>query len=331
MSRVTWNFPLFDGGKVIENASVTVEDGIITAVTDVTDVTDVERTEKHGLLMPGLIDAHTHMTSQYQVREMLKSGVTATCDVCAPDSLLANAGPLTILSSVGMTMGTLNGKGYVQRAREKGAGYIKVLLFEPNLMPRPVLKDICMAAHEHDLKVAVHATSVKAEQMAVACGADILLHVPMREALPESLAQQIAERGVAVAPTLVMMEAFAHSGKNGYRPEHYQNAVNAVRTLHRCGVTLLAATDANVGDFAPAVAYGSSMHREVELLCGAGLTPVEALASATGQVATVFGLSDMGRIAEGKRANLVLVDGRPDRRMAAIRNAKKIWIDGEMV
>lgn len=68
-----------------------------------------------------------------------------------------------------------------------------------------------------------------------------------------------------------MMETFANSGRNGYLPEHYQNAENAVRTLHKCGVTILAATDANIGSFAPAVEYGTSMYREMELLCKAEL------------------------------------------------------------
>lgn len=325
MSRVTLNYPLFDGEKVIENASVTVENGIITAVTG------AESTNNDCLLMPGLIDAHTHMTNVDQTAEMLKNGVVATCDVSAPSELVANSKEFTIISSAGMTMGTLNGKGYVDKAVENGAKYIKVLLFEPNLMPKNVLKSICAAAHEHDLKVAVHATSVKAERMAAESGADILLHVPMKEELPESFAEEIAERGIAVAPTLVMMEAFAHSGRNGYVPEHYKNAENAVRTLYRCGVTLLAATDANIGSFAPAVAYGSSMHREAELLCKAGLTPVDVLASATGKIAKVFNIDGLGSVTVGNRARLILIDGRADKDITAIKRINQILTDREQI
>ena len=323
MSKIILNYPLFDGEKIIENASVVIDNGMITAVKE------SERIDSRYLLMPGLIDAHTHMTSAYQISDMLKSGVVATCDVCAPISLIKSAENFTIISSAGMTMGTLNGKGYVKKSIESGAKYIKVLLFEPNLMPRTALKSICTSAHEHDLKVAVHATSVKAEEMAVECGADILLHVPMKEDLPESLAKEIFERGIAVAPTLLMMEAFSHSGKNGYLPEHYKNAENAVRTLHKSGVTLLAATDANDGSFAPAVAYGSSMHREAELLCKAGLTPVEVLAAATSRVCEVFCIDGLGSASVGKKATLLLVDGRPDKDITAIKNIKQIWIDGK--
>lgn len=323
MSGAVLNYPLFDGEKIIENASVTTENGIITAVTEGQNV------DSRYLLMPGLIDAHTHMSTEYQVSEMLKCGIVATCDVSASSELIANSKELTIISSAGMTMGTLGGKGYVKKAIESGAKYIKVLLFEPNLMPKAALRSICASAHEHDLKVAVHATSTKAERMAIDCGADILLHVPMKEELPESLAKEIAERAVAVAPTLVMMEAFSHSGRGGYLPEHYRNAENAVRTLHKCGVTLLAATDANDGSFAPAVDHGSSMHREMELLCRAGLTPVEVLTAATSKVCEVFGIDGLGSVSVGKKATLILIDGRPDKDIATIKNIRQIWTDGE--
>lgn len=323
MSKIILSYPLFDGKKIIENVSVTIENGIITAVSE------AESVDSRYLLMPGLIDAHTHITNAYHISDMLKSGVVAACDVCAPSELVTNSKELTIISSAGMTMGTLNGKGYVKKSIENGAKYVKVLLFEPNLMPKAVLKSICTSAHECNLKVAVHATSLKAERMAIECGADVLLHVPMREELPKSLAQEIVERGIAVAPTLVMMEAFSHSGRNGYLPEHYKNAENAVRTLHRCGVTLLAATDANEGSFAPAVAYGSSMYREAELLCKAGLTPVEVLESATSRVCEVFNIDGIGSATVGKKATLVLVNGRPDKDITAIKNIKQIWINGK--
>lgn len=325
MSAFTLNYPLFDGEKVIEGASVTIENGIITSVTEGAPA-DADR-----LLMPSLIDAHTHITDKSQIDTMLSKGISAACDISAPPRLIEQAKPFTVVSSAGMTVGTLNGSGYVDKAVSDGAKYIKVLLFEPNLMPKGVLKSICLTAHEHRRKVAVHATSVKAESMAVDCGADILLHIPMKERYPHDLAAELAERGIAVAPTLVMMRAFAESGKSGYKAEHYLNAENAVGILHEHGVTLLAATDANTGALAPEVEYGASMHTETALMHAAGLSLSEVLASATGKTADVFGIDGVGYIREGKKADLILVDGRPDRDIAAIKNIRKMWIHGEPV
>lgn len=319
------NYPLFDGEKIIENASVTVTDGVITSVSE------GESANNNYLLMPGFIDAHTHINTEQQTEKMLKNGITATCDVSAPNSLIVHSKKFTIISSAGMTMGTLSGKTYVKTAIENGAKYIKVLLMEPNLMLKGVLKDICSTAHENGIKVAVHAVSVKAVQTAVDCGADILIHVPMKEEFPKKLAETIAQKGITVVPTLVMMQTFGEDGRNGYKPEHYQNAENAVHLLHECGVPILAATDANEGSYAPAVEYGTSLHHEMQLLVKAGLTPCEVLAGATSKVAKTFGISDIGTVSQGKRAVLLLVEGRPDKEITDTAKIKQIWIDGEPI
>lgn len=321
--QVLLNYPFFDGERVVENASVVIEDGMIVKIAE------AENVDNDGFLVPGFIDAHTHMGTQQQVNAMLKNGVIGTCDVAASELLIQSAKPFEIVSSAGMTMGTFNGKAYVKKAIDAGAKYIKVLLMEPNLMLRNVLRDICETAHDYRMKVAVHATSVKAVQMSVDCGVDILIHVPMKEEFPKELAKTIAGKEITVVPTLVMMETFANSGRNGYKPEHYQNAENAVKLLYESGVTILSGTDANPGSFAPGVPYGTSMHREMELLVQAGMSPLDVLASATRKVADVFDIEKLGAIQEGKRAVLTLVEGRPDKNITDTTQIKQIWIDGK--
>lgn len=325
MNRIILNYPIFDGENVIENASLVLENGAVASIGE------AEGVDSDCFIMPGLIDAHTHILTEAQIDTMLANGVTATCDVAASPSLVEASRLFKIVSSAGMTIGTLNGKSYVKKAKTNGASYIKVLLMDPNVMPHGVLKDICLTAHESGLKVAVHAVSVKAVRLAVSCGADILIHVPMKEAFPEELAEEIAEKGIAVIPTLVMMETFAYSGKNGYKPEHFSNAKNAVRLLNSHGVRILAGTDANIGSYAPAVEYGSSMHREMQFLSECGLTPVEVLASATGNVSKTFGIDGQGTIAEGKKAVVMLVEGRPDKNISDTGKIKQIWIDGQPI
>jgi hypothetical protein len=70
------------------------------------------------------------------------------------------------------------------------------------------------------------------------------------------------------------------------------------------------------------------MHREIELLVGAGLTPVEALAAATSAPARAFSLADRGRIAPGMRADLLLVNGDPTRDVTATRAIVGVWKGG---
>lgn len=319
-------YPLFDGEKVWEGAAVTVENGLITSVT-ACDPAECGQ----GFLMPGLIDAHTHMGTQDQIQAMLRSGITATCDVSASRQLVASSKQLEIVSSAGMAMGmVMNPKGFVEKVTTNGARYIKALLFNTLSIGKPALRGIVKAAHEKGLKVAVHATEVATVRQAVDAGADILLHVPMKEVFPEELAKTIAQKSIAVAPTLVMMEAFARSGQFGYKESDYPNAEAAVKLLHQCGVTILAATDANPGFFTPAVDFGDTLHYEMELLVKSGLTPVEVLSAATSGNADMFGLK-ADRIVPGQPATMLLVDGRPDRKITDSSKTQVIWVRGERI
>lgn len=318
-------YPLFDGEKFWKSASVTVENGVIT------DVRECEPSEcGEGVLMPGLIDGHIHIDTTAPIERMLQSGITTACDVCAPKSLVENSNKLEIISSLGMAMGVvMNPKSYVERAVENGARYVKVLLFNALSIGKPALCGIVKNAHKANLKVAVHATETATVKQAVDAEADILLHVPMKEEFPRELAEAIARKGIAVAPTLVMMEAFAHSGRK-YTVEDYENAKNAVKMLRECGVTILAATDANSGSFAPAVEYGKTLHYEMKLLSEAGLTPLEALKSATSENADAFGLNT-GRIKVGMPATMALAQMTLEKDNFNVKNIEKVWVKGERI
>jgi len=101
--------------------------------------------------------------------------------------------------------------------------------------------------------------------------------------------------------------------------------------MHAAGIRLLVGTDTG-GD--PHLFPGFTVHEEMEeLVAAAGLSPADALRAATLNPAAYFGLSDqLGTIDEGKRADLVLIDGNP---LDNIRNTRRIagvmvggrWID----
>ncbi|MFP2923946.1 amidohydrolase family protein [Pyxidicoccus sp. 3LG] len=98
----------------------------------------------------------------------------------------------------------------------------------------------------------------------------------------------------------------------------HQAALRLTGEAHAAGVTILAGTDALDAD----VIHGFSLHQELEHLVSAGLTPAEALFSATLAPARRFGREgQLGTIEEGKLADLVVLEGDP---LLDIRNTRRI-------
>src|SRR5262245_7733514 len=92
-----------------------------------------------------------------------------------------------------------------------------------------------------------------------------------------------------------------------------------VRQASAAGVPLLAGTD--VGPY-PNMIPAVALHDELRLLVRSGLTPVEALAAATSEPARFLNLSDdLGQVAEGKLADLLVLDANP---FEAIEHTRRI-------
>lgn len=114
-----------------------------------------------------------------------------------------------------------------------------------------------------------------------------------------------------------------NKGTNPTRVAHHDKMVAfhknyLVKAFKEAGVPMVAGTDAG----SSGVVWGFSLHEELELMVGAGLTPYEVLESATRLPATWLGIdSIVGTITPGKYADLVLLDANP---LVDIKNTQKI-------
>ena len=101
--------------------------------------------------------------------------------------------------------------------------------------------------------------------------------------------------------------------------------LRTTKQLHDAGVRVLPGSDFPN----PVMIPGASLHEELVLLVRAGLTPAEALRSATQNPPIYFGMTDsLGTIAQGKTADLVLLEANP---LADIRNVSRVhsvWRSG---
>jgi imidazolonepropionase-like amidohydrolase len=96
-----------------------------------------------------------------------------------------------------------------------------------------------------------------------------------------------------------------------------------VKKFYDAGGLVLAGTD-NL--------YGSSLHKELELLTGAGLSPAAALKIATYNNAKALGwLDQLGTVSKGKRANLVLLDKNPLENISNSKAINTVIINGRVL
>src|SRR5699024_5318081 len=74
---------------------------------------------------------------------------------------------------------------------------------------------------------------------------------------------------------------------------------------------------------------GPSLHTELAYLVQAGMNRTEAIRAATSAAADALGLRGRGRVVEGARADLLLVDGDPLTDLDALRSPAEVWVAGD--
>ncbi|UKZ72174.1 uncharacterized protein TrAtP1_013113 [Trichoderma atroviride] len=305
-------------------------------------------------LIPGLMDSHAHPSNISNLVSMASNGITTTAlaaclnqEFCA--SLRSHAGltQLITASFQGTTAesstaalvpaseafqlvhNASEAPAWVARQVAQGADFIKLIGSAPGPgLTQDEQTALVRAAHESDKQVVLHAASYAAYEQGLIAGADQIHHAPLDVPVDDRLLGMF-RRGAtkAVCPTLTMMRAIvqrAHPANSSFA-----SANATVARLHAAGVPIMAGTDANAVPGVPAsVAFGTSLHDELENLVDAGLTPLEALRAATVVPARVYGLHDRGMIVEGARADLVLINGDPTVNISTTRNVQRVWIGG---
>lgn len=226
--------------------------------------------------------------------------------------------------------------------------YVKIIVEDPRMpgtasLPPETVRALVVAAHDAGLSVIAHAVTSTAMNHAADAGADVITHLPVDRVITAEEATGLAERGAALIPTLTMLRGTtaAVNSRRIFRllrrlgiapPVEYAHARASIAVAKAAGLSILAGTDANDDAGAPwNPPFGSSLHDELELLVDAGLTPVEALVSATSIPARVFGLADRGAVRPGLRADLLLVSGDPTVDIGAVRSVTGVWLGGDRV
>jgi imidazolonepropionase-like amidohydrolase len=213
----------------------------------------------------------------------------------------------------------------------RGADWIKFyadFLWGPLGQVRPTftiaeIKRIVETAHSAGCRVSAHATSKEGMRRATLGGVDTIEHGDGGDI---EIFRLMANKGVALCPTLAASEAM--SKYRGWRPGTDPEPVTlrsrraGFKEALEAGVTIANGSDAGV------FAHGDQA-RELELMVAYGMTPVQAIRSATAVNAKVLSLQNrLGTIRAGFLADLIAVEGDPLRDITALRRVKLVMKGG---
>jgi enamidase len=184
-----------------------------------------------------------------------------------------------------------------------------------------ILAAIVDEAHEHGLPVTAHWGTAQDLAEVLAAGVDSLEHVGrLPDGWPVKSLETIVGDGIPVAPTLAVSAVKA--------PDQAMRRMRErTAELHEAGGHIVVGSDAGM----PGVPFGGGVHRELELLVDAGLTPHDALRAATSDAAAALGTTDIGVLEPGRAADILVVDGDPLAAISDIRNVVLVLRDGRQV
>jgi len=226
-------------------------------------------------------------------------------------------------------------------------------------------KTIIDEGHANGIRVAAHVYYLDDAKQLVGNGVDILAHGVRDQAVDSDFINSIKARGTWYVPTLGLDEStyiYAEHPewleepflKRALRPaltaqlhdatwrtkvlsdtktlsatkQALATNMKNVKALFDAGVNIGFGTDSGA---TPLRIPGFAEHRELKLLTDAGLTPLQAIQTATKNAAALLHLQDRGVIAPGKLADLLVVDGDPSKDISAVDNIVSVWRRGRKV
>ncbi len=342
-----------DGAELIIGDGLTLMPGLIDAHTHSFSRGNLERALDFGVTTS--IDLWTPVEFMQEMQaergqglafdraDMHSVGIGAT----APESHGTQFGPVPTLTR------PEDADAFVAARINEGSEYIKIIYDNFKMFDRPIptlgystMEAVVESAHRRDRLAVVHSRDVDAYADVVRAGANGIVHITVDEVPGRELIDGLRRQGMFVIPTLSLstpsgagiaedrvlgprLSEKESANLRGYAPLHRQGgdkiAMESVRVLNEAGVTILAGSDSpNRG-----TATGVSIHQELGMLVQAGLTPIQALVSATSAPADAFGLSDRGSIKTGFRADLLLVEGDPSSTIIDTRRISGVWKAGQ--
>jgi imidazolonepropionase-like amidohydrolase len=342
-------------GRLIQNASIVIRGGRITAAGPSADVSippDARVIDlRETTVLPGLIDAHVHLTLAGEpaanARATLAAGFTTVQDLGAAayanvalrDAIEAGRveGPRVIASGpwLGITGGTcdFNGIGvqgadaFRKRVREdveRGADLIKVCV--TGWLAEAVQDPAKYEIRDEELTAAIDEAHRLGKRVAVHALSEAGIGVSVKLGADlivhggfpsQETVARMKERGVWQLPTLFSLSTA--------KPEVFSALRTHMRQAVTAGLPIAFGTDAGV------IPHGTNA-REFEHLASIGLDQAAALRAATLSAADAVGLpQDVGLLAPGRAADVIGVSGNPLEDLRTLQHVTFVMKAGKVI
>jgi imidazolonepropionase-like amidohydrolase len=340
-------------GQIMTNALIEVRDGRVASIgpTKATPPGDSVLDLSAFTVLPGLIDAHIHLTIGGTVRANaladLNAGFTTVVDLGSRgtrlllirDSINAGQIPGPRVLAAGIWIGRKDGvcefggigisggaEGFRARVRENvaaGADVIKACVTgwpadafsKPGEyeMPDSVLVAVVEEAKKLGKRVVAHDISAGGVRAALRAGVSGLAHAAYFDA---PLAKEAAGK-LFVISTLASLAPDSTPASLGL--------IAGVRAAQAANVQIVFGTDGGV------LPHGQNA-LEFLALARAGVAPIGAIRAATINAATAFGIADsVGALAPGMSADLIAVEGDPLVDLTALQRVRAVVLRGKIV
>ena len=235
----------------------------------------------------------------------------------------------------------------------------------PVKMNPEVYEAVIDEAHANGLRVAAHVFYLEDAKQLVSDSVDILAHGVRDTEVDSDFVKSIKSRGTWYIPTLGLDESayiyaehpewlrqpflrralqpslaaqlrdpawrvrvLGDSKALAAQKQAVATNLKNVKTLFDAGVNIGFGTDSGAS---PLRIPGFAEHHELKLLTDAGLTPLQAIQTATKNAAALLHLDDRGVIAPGKLADLLVVEGDPSKDISAVDQIDSVWRLGKKV
>ena len=307
----------------------------------------------------------------YQLRDEPHAGAlfrTAGRGFAMPNASTGNAAMRSV--PYGVTTEE-DARRYVREIAAKKPDFVKIWVDDrnrtvPKLTP-PLYRAIIDEAHKRKIRVMAHEYYLEDARDLVRAGVDGFLHMVRDAEMDDEVVKLMKEKGVFITPNMGGSEAGTYIGKPAWlddpvlaetatpdmirkvadvyaaratargtapaaqtpRPAElsFVRQQRSLAKLNAAGVTIALGDDTGIEN----TFFGYGDHREMEIMVGAGMTPMQVIVAATRTPAQLLHLDRLGTIAPRKSADFLVLDANPLENIANTRRIARVYQRGKEI